>query len=52
MFNVADAIKALQELGLKNAKFEIACTPVNPIDVAQSSRGIRFTKSRGKQVSR
>nr|AEP16382.1 TGF-beta ligand [Mnemiopsis leidyi] len=50
-FNVEKAIEALQELGVKMAKFEIASTPVNPIDVAPSSRGIRFTKSRGKQPS-
>ena len=50
-FNVAEAVKALQELGVYNARFEIACTPINPIDIAQSSRGIRFTKSRGKLVS-
>ena len=51
-FNVEEAIEALQELGMETAKFEIASTPVNPIDVAHSSRGIRFTKSRGKQVSK
>jgi len=50
-FNVAEAVKALQELGVYNARFEIACTPINPIDIAQSSRGIRFTKSRGKLPS-
>nr|AHA51277.1 TGF_beta domain-containing protein [Beroe forskalii] len=50
-FDVADAIRAHQEFyGASNIiVFEVMCTPVNPIDVAASSRGIRFTKSRGKQ---
>ena len=51
-FDVGDAIKLHQELHGATDKvvFEVMCTPVNPIDVAASSRGIRFTKSRGKQV--
>nr|AHA51450.1 TGF_beta domain-containing protein [Thalassocalyce inconstans] len=50
-FDVAEALRALHELGVQRAMFEIVCTPLNPIDVAASSRGIRFTKSRGKQPS-
>lgn len=52
-FDVGDAIKLHQELHGATDKvvFEVMCTPVNPIDVAASSRGIRFTKSRGKQPS-
>ena len=49
-FDVAKAVRVHQELGKPNIVFEIMYTPINPIDVSASSRGIRFTKSRGKQV--
>nr|AHA51405.1 TGF_beta domain-containing protein [Hormiphora californensis] len=50
-FDVTKAVQLSQELHLATVSLEVSYTPVNPIEVAASSRGIRFTRSRGRPPS-
>lgn len=49
-FDIAEAIRFHQERNIETMRLHVYAMPENATDILPGSRGIRFVKSRGKQV--